>query len=133
LETSDDRIDPQTYERVVGDPNAIHIGLSSRVDRLGFPAGYDLALAFEVVDRLSKLGEIYGLRVVGTLNYGGGAFRQPTEWSRLEAAYLAGELRWLRKVTNDPVVLKAADRLGAIAEECKSSGLQSEKLAIRFT
>jgi hypothetical protein len=133
VETPDDKINPQNYERTIGDSTAVHIGLSSRVDRLGFPDGYELALATSVVERLSKLGEIYGLRLVGMLGEGGFSFRQPTEFSKLEAALMAGELRWLQKVTIDPVVVDAAYRLDAIAEECKSSGLQSEKLAIRFT
>jgi hypothetical protein len=133
VETPDDKIDPQNYERAIGDWTAVHIGLKSRVDRLGFPAGYDVAFATSVVERLSKLGEIYGLRLVSMLGEGGFAYRQPTEWSKLEAALMAKDLRWLQKVTVDPVVLAAADRLGAIAERCKSSTSRSEKLLVRFT
>jgi hypothetical protein len=80
---------PKAFERLTGDPNAVHVGLRSRVEREGFPSGYDFALAPQAIDRLSDIGATYGLGVVGKLRYGAGEYEQPTVSSKFEAANLA--------------------------------------------
>jgi hypothetical protein len=132
VELPDKQIDPKAFERQIGDPHAVHVGLRSRVERDGYPDGFALALAPQAIDRLSDLGAIYGLSVVGRLRYGAGEYEQPSVSSKLEAAFMAKQLRWLSKVTIDPVILDAAERLAAIAEACKSSSAKTEELLIRY-
>lgn len=132
MQLPDEQIDLEAFHRLIGDPGAVHVGLRSRVGRDGFPSGYALALAPQAIDRLSDLGAIYGLIVVGRLRYGAGEYEQPSVSSKLEAAFMAQQLRWLSKVTVDPVVLDAANRLAAIADECKSSPARAEELLILY-
>jgi hypothetical protein len=129
---ADELIRPETYARIVGDPGAVHVGLRDRVERLGFPEGYELALDPQVVDRVSDLAAIYGLRVIGRLRYGAGERVQPVEWSKLDAKFMVRGLRWLPKVTADPVLLDAAERLAAIAEACVSSVSRTERLVAHY-
>jgi hypothetical protein len=125
-------LDWSRFQRSVGDPTATHIGLKSRVQTFGYPDGYELALAWEVIERLSAVGQAYGLGKVGWIASDAGAYLQPVEHSKLEAAFLARELRWLPKISADPVLLQAAEPLAVLAERCRSSKSRTEKLLFRF-
>jgi hypothetical protein len=120
-------LDPANYVATLGRDSDVHIGLQSRVDDQSFPAGYELAVSFELLTRLRDVGAIYGLSHVMALSDGGPD--QPLRFSRLEAALTEAELRWLPRVTADPLLLELAIEIAALAARCKS--MPDEELLVR--
>jgi hypothetical protein len=132
LQEWDADLDWERFDVRVGDASATHVGLKSRVTALGYPDGYDLALHWLVLERLAAVCRAYGLGKVASIPSDSGTYIQPVEYSKLEAVFIARELRWLPKVSVDPVILRAAEPLADLAERCRSSQSRSEKLLFRF-
>lgn len=103
---------------------AVLVGLKSRVSQDGMD-GYEIGLDLYAVDRLQAIAGAYHLGRAREIVYG------PGSYSRLEAGYLARELRDLAVQSRDEGLIAACEALADLADRVKSSSDPAEELLVQ--
>jgi hypothetical protein len=103
----------------------VAVGLKSQISGRDLD-GYEVGLVFGEVNRLEAVAAAYRLPRASDILNG------PGTYNRLEAGFLARELRDLAALSRDEGLVAACEALAMLADRCKSSSDPTEELWVRI-